>query len=105
MKIEVISSVEEFESILENNSEFFLLKHSLTCPISGAANMQYEHFSEDATVPCYTLYVQESRPLANHIAEVFSIRHESPQVLHFSNGKIAWHESHGAITTQRLKEA
>ncbi|MFL6562502.1 MAG: monothiol bacilliredoxin BrxC family protein, partial [Bacillus sp. (in: firmicutes)] len=35
--LEKIDSIEQFDEVLKKESTFFLLKHSLTCPISHAA--------------------------------------------------------------------
>ncbi|MDQ0156564.1 monothiol bacilliredoxin BrxC family protein [Robertmurraya andreesenii] len=37
-----IESTEEFQQALKEDDHFFLLKHSLTCPISQAAYEEYE---------------------------------------------------------------
>ncbi|WP_406944589.1 bacillithiol system redox-active protein YtxJ [Halobacillus sp. SY10] len=104
MKQEVIENKEEFINIVEAYKEFFLLKHSLTCPISAAAHQQFERFAEETSVPCFILHVQESRELSSHIAEYTGIRHESPQVIQFQEGEAVWHDSHSAITKERLLE-
>ncbi|MGI8316761.1 bacillithiol system redox-active protein YtxJ [Halobacillus mangrovi] len=103
MNQQVLYSEDEFNNLLKTKEEFFLLKHSLTCPISAAARSEYEKFQSTASVPCYILHVQESRQLSNSIAKEFQVRHESPQALLFKNGKVVWHDSHGSITESRLR--
>ena len=103
LKTELIKTEEEFIQILETHKEFFLLKHSLTCPISGSALQQYNRFVEQTESPCFVLYVQESRSASKHIAEQTGIRHESPQVIQFVEGEAVWHDSHSAITAERLQ--
>lgn len=100
-----INSIEEFNQLAESDDLFFLVKHSLTCPISHAAFEEYNKFTGSTDVPCYYLAVQDSRPLSNHIAEKFMIRHESPQALLFSSSTPVWHASHWKITHQSLEEA
>ncbi|CDQ18327.1 bacillithiol system protein YtxJ [Halobacillus karajensis] len=104
MSHEVIKTKEEFVQVLEQYGEFFLLKHSLTCPISGLAQEQYQRFMKETDVPCFSLYVQEARELSNHIADFTGIRHESPQVLQFKEGEAVWHDSHSAITSEKLNQ-
>ncbi|SFJ11097.1 bacillithiol system protein YtxJ [Halobacillus dabanensis] len=103
MKPELIKTEEEFIQIIETHKEFFLLKHSLTCPISASALQQYNHFVEQTELPCFVLNVQEARGVSNQIAEQTGIRHESPQVIQFVEGEAIWHDSHSAITADRLK--
>ena len=49
--------------------------------------------------------VIEDRPVSNHIAEEFEIKHESPQILLFDDGKVSWSTSHWKITRDSIKEA
>ena len=41
----------------------------------------------------------------HEIAEKFEIKHESPQVLLFNNGKAVWNASHWKITNRAIKNA
>ncbi|WP_182102137.1 bacillithiol system redox-active protein YtxJ [Niallia taxi] len=101
-----IETVEHFEEILSNNKTAFIVKHSLTCPISAAAFDEYKQYADsNSEVDTYYLAVQDARPLSNYIAETFNIRHESPQALLFSDRSVVWNASHGGITVNSLKEA
>jgi len=101
-----IESIEQFDQLVDNNRKFYLLKHSLTCPISHAAYKEYEKFSnENQDVPTYYLAVQESRSLSNEVAERFQIKHESPQAILFANGEGIWNASHWKITNRSLASA
>jgi len=104
--LEKIESIEQFDQIITNDSKFYLLKHSLTCPISHAAYKEYEKFSnENQDVPTYYLAVQDSRAFSNEIAERFQIKHESPQAMLFVNGEVLWNASHWKITNISLASA
>lgn len=95
--------MEDFEEVTQGNKKWMLLKHSLTCPISGSANQAYESFSEQSEMPLYRLYVQDSRELSNYIAKKYKVQHESPpQVIKFENDKPSWHTSHFDITVDNL---
>jgi bacillithiol system protein YtxJ len=102
--MERIRSIEEFLSLIESEDNFYFLKHSATCPISMNAYREYESFVADEQVKGYYLVVQEDRPLSNYIADTYSIRHESPQVFLFQNGKPIWHTSHWNITKEQLQK-
>jgi bacillithiol system protein YtxJ len=98
-----VSTIEEFNQKLTETKEFLFIKHSLTCPISTAAFEEYEKFEGDhKELETFYLYVQEDRPLSNHIAEAFSIKHESPQALLFKDGQVVWTASHWNITYKAL---
>lgn len=101
-----LDTVEQFNEVLENESKFFLLKHSLTCPISQAAFQEYQKYAENhKEVSAYYLAVQNSRPLSTEIAAEFSIKHESPQAILFSGKKAVWNTSHWKITQSSLSSA
>ncbi|MFD2446432.1 bacillithiol system redox-active protein YtxJ [Bacillus sp. CGMCC 1.16607] len=98
-----IHSVDELTEVINHESMFYLLKHSTTCPVSQAAFEEYEKFSkENADMNCYFLTVQDSRPLSNHIAEQYQIKHESPQAFLFKNQNVKWNASHWKITNTAL---
>lgn len=101
-----IESIEEFEQALKDNQRFFLLKHSLTCPISQAAYEEYESYANShSETKHYYLAVQDARPLSNHIAETYDVKHESPQAILFNKEAVAWHASHWKITNDSLAKA
>lgn len=98
--------MEQFEEVVKKEKKFFLLKHSLTCPISHAAFKEYEKYADEHhDVPAYYLAVQEARPFSNAIAERFEIKHESPQAILFANGQALWNATHWKITNRSLAGA
>ncbi|MBK5442973.1 bacillithiol system redox-active protein YtxJ [Peribacillus sp. TH16] len=105
MTINKIDSEEQFNELL-NKETFLLFKHSLTCPVSAEAYEQYEKYmAANEELKTAYLAVQEARPLSNYVAETFDIKHQSPQVILFKNGKPAWNESHWRITYDSLTKA
>ncbi|MFJ7683699.1 bacillithiol system redox-active protein YtxJ [Peribacillus butanolivorans] len=105
MTINKIDSEEQFNELL-NEETFLLFKHSLTCPVSAEAYEQYEKYvAANEELKTAYLAVQEARPLSNYVAETFDIKHQSPQVILFKNGKSAWNESHWRITYDSLTKA
>ncbi|UFT98065.1 bacillithiol system redox-active protein YtxJ [Radiobacillus kanasensis] len=104
MEMKLVQTKQVFDQMLEQNDAFFLMKHSLTCPISARAKSAFDAFQEEAEVPLFILHVQDARELSNGIAEQFGIKHESPQVLAFSGKNVVWHDSHNQIKLETLKE-
>jgi len=103
--LEKIESIEQFNELTKTD-KFYLLKHSLTCPISHAAYKEYEKYAnENQNIPTYYLAVQDSRPLSAEVAERSQIKHESPQAILFSNGQPVWNASHWKITNRALTNA
>ncbi|OCA91410.1 thioredoxin [Bacillus sp. FJAT-27225] len=103
--INTLESIEQFEEIVQKEPKVMILKHSSTCPISHEAFEEYGEFAGGEKVPAWMLIVQEARPLSNHIAETYGIKHESPQAILFSNGQPVWNASHWKITKKNLDEA
>jgi bacillithiol system protein YtxJ len=100
-----IETVQQFEQLAETNPRFFFMKHSLTCPISSNAFTDYQAFlNNNREEDGYYLAVQEARELSNHIAEKYGIKHESPQVFLFIDGKPGWNASHWHITEKELSK-
>lgn len=105
-ELKKIETVEEFNQALKENEQFILLKHSLTCPISQAAYEEYEAYANSqGETNLFYLAVQEARPLSNHIAETFHVKHESPQAILFKKEDVVWHASHWKITNDSLAKA
>jgi bacillithiol system protein YtxJ len=107
--IEVLSSVEEFQHVLESSytTPVLLFKHSATCPVSARACKALTAFVEENHVPLVVkmVVVQEARFVAEVIEAETGIEHESPQAIVLAGGKAVWDESHFRITAQRLHEA
>lgn len=104
MALVKINQSEDFKKAISGDGPVFVMKNSTTCPISHAAFEEYEKFAGDHDGPLYYLNVQEARPLSNEIAETYGIKHESPQVFLFENGKVKWNDSHWRITYSSLQE-
>jgi bacillithiol system protein YtxJ len=95
----------QFDEVIKGSKKLLFLKNSTTCPVSEAAFNEFKQFAEEHDEETfYYLNVQEARSLSNHIAEQFDVKHQSPQVLLFVNGEVAWHDSHWKITNDTLKE-
>jgi len=101
-----ISTIQEFEELINLNEKFVFLKHSTTCPISHAAYTEFLAFATAyEEIPLYYLQVQDDRELSNYIAEKTSIRHESPQLFIFENGEAVYNTSHFSIKKESIENA
>ncbi|MFP3721353.1 bacillithiol system redox-active protein YtxJ [Niallia circulans] len=100
-----IETIEKFEELVQNKDAFWLVKHSVTCPISASAFDEYRQYEgKNNAVDTYYLIVQDARDVSNYIAEKYEVRHESPQALLFVHNNIVWHASHGQITAASLQQ-
>ena len=81
-------------------ADCYVYKHSTACPISAAAADVVRGHSFD--LPVYWVNVIEQRPLSNWVADTYGVRHQSPQLLRISGGKVAAQWSHFDINTANL---
>ena len=94
----------------DDASARLVFKASHRCPISRAAESEFEAFA--ASLPekqdrlLYRVNVVNNRQISQQIAEDTGIRHESPQaILIGPQQTVLWHASHHAITEQSLSAA
>ena len=93
-------------AILGEHPVLVIFKHSPLCIVSTFAREQVERFGRTApSLPITVVDVMRQRPLSEGIAQQTGVRHESPQVLLVSNGRVRWHTSHAGITTAALSDA
>lgn len=87
-----VQDLDSLKKTVEGTQSYWLFKHSNTCPVSAAA---WNEFNEYASLHPNQLFlflvVQEDRELSKEIAEITQIKHESPQLMHFSSMKVDWH--------------
>ena len=101
-----ISQLDELEKLSENKT-VAIFKHSTTCGISRMVLKNFEADYEQQlndSVDLYFLDLKAHRDISNGIAENFSVRHESPQMVVLKNGEVVHHSSHQAISADKLKE-
>ena len=109
-KYQLITSADEIAPLFEESSKrpVLFFKHSLTCPISGAAFREYENFLADRSQDnvLYTLVeLQNARPVSQAITDTSGVRHESPQAILVQDGEVVWHASHWKIRKDALENA
>jgi len=108
---ELIASVDDLDPWFESSHQrpVFLFKHSLTCPVSGAALDEYLRFVDQqprAGEASYTLVeIQNARPVSAEITGRTEVLHESPQAILLRDGKPVWNASHWSIKVSSLAQA
>lgn len=105
----VLDKLETLEDIKEASKDGLVMiyKHSMTCPISGSALHRLERnweVEEMKGITPYYLDLLRFREVSNQVAQEFSVRHESPQVLVIDNGQCVYHTSHMGINYDDLKK-
>lgn len=108
MNWKTLSRVEEVADIVNQSSDRYCLifKHSTRCSISSLAKLRLEgawNFPPEAIQP-YLLDLIAFRQVSNHVAEYFSVHHESPQILLIRNGACVLEASHLDIQAAEIEE-
>jgi bacillithiol system protein YtxJ len=105
MTFQMIESIDSIAKVLHANPVVVIFKHSATCPVSTAANKEVEFFmQEHPAIPVFRVTVQNQRDISDAFTSRSGIRHESPQVLTYVDGKLSSHTSHWHITADWLSE-
>ncbi len=110
-EIQRIESLPALDELFETAKEktVWIFKHSLTCPISGAAWGEFRRFVADQPANNGAVFalieIQYARPVSNAVAERTGVRHQSPQAILLRESRVAWHASHYDIDMGSLQRA
>lgn len=96
-----LTSVAQFEGLLEREKVFAVFKHSTRCSVSSTA---WHRLGRDwkFELPVYLVDVLRHRDVSNRIAAVSGIYHESPQLIVFRDGKPVYDASHSFIFVSEI---
>ena len=99
-----LTGAEQPEEIRRNSFHGFqvIFKHSTRCSISHMAKSRLDNSALPAHIPCYYLDLLSYRAISDKIAEMFSVHHESPQVLIIKDGECVYEESHSGIRAEEI---
>jgi bacillithiol system protein YtxJ len=100
MAFQTIVDSGALDSLLNNSNErpVVVFKHSLACPVSALAYREMQKLESEVVL----VEVQNARQVSRELAERTGIRHESPQVIVFRNGKAVWNASHYDVNAQTV---
>lgn len=69
-----------------NGNEVLIFKFSPICGISSSVERELDKFlSKNPSIPILKIDVIFKRDISNKIADLFGIRHESPQLIQLNN--------------------
>ena len=103
-KLNDISELEKI-NILSKEHNVLLFKHSTRCSISSAVKDRLERNwkAEDSEkLMPYYLDLLNHRDISNRVADLYSVEHQSPQVLVIRDGKCIYTETHYGISYEDL---
>ena len=100
----VTETTELFDAVGDGPAVIY--KHSNRCGTCFRALKEVRKFAgEHPDVPVFMIDVNQHRPVSNHVADHYSVRHESPQALVISEGRSVWDGSHLNVTAGALERA
>jgi bacillithiol system protein YtxJ len=103
--LELTDPKQLYNEILEGG-EHLIFKHSRRCSISVMAlkRLERSEFYKSFKGGFWILDVLKSKNLSLSIAAELNIRHESPQVIVFSNKRVIHHASHLGIEPETINK-
>jgi len=103
-----LTDVRQIEAILARNTDapIILFKHSTACSVSAKA---FDHLKSNykltkRPVLFYYLDLLSHRDVSNWIAEKTGVKHHSPQVIVWHNGKVLYVATHQEINWKEIRQ-
>lgn len=99
-----LNTLAQLQEFLISDNPVVIFKHSTRCSVSAMAKRSLEFdknlIPEDAKF--YYLDLIAHRDISNKIAELWDIRHESPQILVIKGKECIYNASHSDIEMQDI---
>jgi bacillithiol system protein YtxJ len=101
-----LNTLEQLESIKNDTNFSVIFKHSTRCSISTMAKNRLEKGTSSLEVKATLYYLDliSYRPISNAVSELFSVMHESPQILVTKSGDCLLDASHLEINVSEILE-
>lgn len=103
----VFEKTTHLSEILEKSDSkpVIIFKHSSNCYQSDVLKDALEKAKNDNKIESiiFLLVVQDSPVLSKKIAEVFGIKHESPQIIILNKKHVTYFESHDKIMIEKFQ--
>ncbi|QZD60727.1 thioredoxin family protein [Bacillus pumilus] len=96
-----------FDQLTNQDGTFCLLAQFDMSDQPSGFSKEFEAFCRlHIEKTCYLIFLQipnTKRAFHPYVTEKSGVKHESPQALVFSGGKVKWHASHSSITKEALE--
>ncbi len=92
------------QSLIEKSKReaILIFKHSITCGRSAGIHAHLTEHVDKIKHPIYIVEIQNNKNLSDEIAQHFSVKHESPQLLLIKNGACIYEKHHNAINYSNI---
>lgn len=102
----IFDKPEQLQALKSKKGFSLIFKHSTRCPISKMALNRVETDSDlnNTSLDYYYLDLLKNRELSNAITDMFSVIHQSPQVIVVKDGACVMTASHSGIVASKIIE-
>ena len=104
-----ITSEKDVDALNRRSHEVscLIFKHSTRCPLSTVARMRIESDNNPPLdrLEYYYLDLIRYRQVSNYISTLYSVHHESPQILLIKDGECFYDDSHLDIKPEFIVQA
>lgn len=111
LDLTTLREIDELEQALSEShvQPLLLFKHSYTCGVSAEALDELRmHIEEQAPrrAAKYAMVTVQTHPdLSDEISARLGVRHETPQAILVSGGRVVWSASHFRVSAREIQEA
>jgi bacillithiol system protein YtxJ len=104
-RIQTLTSPAQVDEFLKKNPNSALFKAGTCHKTPETFKAVEEHLGPREDLPLGIVRVVEARAASNHIADLTGIRHESPQIILFKDGKAVFNRDNWDIESEAIAEA
>lgn len=99
-----LTTLSQLDDILQMDTPVVIFKHSTRCAVSSMAkrNLEFDKDLLPADATLYFLDLIAYREISSKISDIWSIRHESPQLLVLKGKECIYNASHSDIEMQDI---
>jgi bacillithiol system protein YtxJ len=104
-RITILTTPEQVDQFLAANKTAAIFKAGTCHKTPSAFEHVQAHFEGRDDLPLGIIRVVEARAASNHVETLTGVRHESPQLLFFKDGKPVFDRDNWDITAEAVSEA
>lgn len=99
-----LDTLTQLDSLSTADDVVVIFKHSTRCPVSSMAkrSLEFDKNLIPAGAKFYYLDLIAHREISNKIADLWNVRHESPQILVIKGDQCLYNASHSDIEMQDI---
>ena len=103
-RISFLTTPEQVDEFLAGNKTAAIFKAGTCHKTPTAFEHVQTHFEDRDDLPLGIIRVVEARKASNHVEELTGVRHESPQLLLFKDGKSVFDRDNWDITAETVAQ-